>query len=120
MFGLSLAESANSGSRMHSTTGIAAFDSDDEYCHSVSAEDSVATMDTQTLSDNTAVECPDGDGTALLTASFVSFDANGWTLNYSAVDSNAKYFWALAIEEESAAGLSIPVAMHHYMHKVFG
>jgi hypothetical protein len=87
------------------TTGIAAFDGTNEFCTTVSSEDGQATMDTQSLSDNTAVNVPDSGGTALLTASYVSFDANGFTLNYSAVDaSNIRLFWGFAVEEDAAAG----------------
>ena len=89
--------------------GLGAFDADDEYMVSVCAEDGVGTSNTQSLSDDTAVQLPDDDGAAGLTASFVSFDANGWTLNYSAVEANAKLFFVVAIEEETAAGLSISV-----------
>ena len=83
-----------------SLVALGAFDGDDEYCTSVCDEDNAATTNTQSLSDDTAVELPDDDGSAGLTASFVSFDANGWTLNYSAVKANAKYWFALAIEAE--------------------
>jgi hypothetical protein len=93
--------------------GIFAFDADDEYANSVSCEDGVGTTNTQSISDNTAILLPDDDGAAGLVASFVSFDASGWTLNYSAVEANAKIFFALAIEEEAVGGLSIPVAQHH-------
>jgi len=34
----------------------------------------------------------------------VSFDANGWTWNFSAVMGTATKWWYLAIEEEAAAG----------------
>ncbi len=53
---------------------------------------------------------PDDDGTAMLTATFVSFDANGWTNNFSAVDGTAKKFWAVAIGEESVAVSDPPSA----------
>lgn len=95
------------------TLSVSVIDEDDAFCNSVSSEDAAATTNTQSLSDDTAIECPDDDGTAGITASFVSFDANGWTLNYSAVTTNAKIFLALAIEAEAGAGVTIPVIMHH-------
>lgn len=84
--------------------GFGAIDGDDEYFNSYSSEDGVSTTNTQSLSDNTAINLPDDDGTALLTAAFSSFDANGFTLNYSAVDAAAKYFILIAVEEESGGG----------------
>lgn len=86
------------------TIGVAAVTSGVQYANSVQSEDAEATTDTQSLSDNVAVELPDHDGSAGVTASFVSFDANGWTLNYTAVEAAAKLFFALAIEEEVAVG----------------
>jgi len=90
---------ALSGARM-----VAAWDANDQYAVSANCEDNVATSNTQSLSDDVAIELPDDDGAAGLTASFTSFDANGWTLNYSAVEATAKLFLALAIGAEAAAG----------------
>jgi len=95
---------------------MSAFDADEAYAVSACVEVGVATMNTQCLSDNVAVELPDDDGSAGLTASFVSFDANGWTLNYSAVEAAAKLFIGVAIEEEAAAGVTVPVMYYHYAH----
>jgi len=103
-FGMTIAvsEDANNNSGQGSV-GFSVFDADDEYAVSCSSVDSVGTSDNQGLSDNVAVEIPDEDGTALLTATFVSFDSLGWTTNYSAVDTGgAKKFFAFAIEEEAA------------------
>ena len=82
---------------------VSAFDEDDAYATSGCADDGAATTDTQSLSDDVPVQLPDDDGSAGLTASFVSLDANGWTLNYTAVKPAAKYMWAVAIEGEAAA-----------------
>jgi len=43
----------------------------------------------------------------------VSFDANGWTWNFSATEATAVKYWALAIEAETAAN-AMPMAMHYY------
>lgn len=93
--------------------GVSDFDDDDEYCNSVQIEDAQSTTDTQSLSDNTVINLPDDDATVGWVASFISFDANGWTWNFTQSHGTAVKWWYLAIEEE-AAGLSIPVAMHHY------
>lgn len=101
MQGMTLTEAIDTAytNELAGSHGLSAFDDDDEYANSVSSDDGEGTTDTQSLSDDTAVQLPDDDGTAGLTASFVSLDANGWTLNWSAVEANAKKFWSLAIEE---------------------
>jgi hypothetical protein len=81
------------------------FDADDEYANSTSDEDNVGTTNSQSLSDDRAVALPDDDGALDIEATFVSFDANGWTLNYSNAPAAAKLWPALAIEEE-AGGVS--------------
>ena len=121
--GLSLVEAVDTGYSDNRTgaLGFSVFDADHEYTTIGSSEDAVATTNTQSLADDRAIVVPDDDGTLDIEATFVSFDANGWTVNYSNAPATAKLFWALAIEEEGGApSLSIPVAMHHYMHKVFG
>jgi len=99
--------------------GISVFDEDDEYCNSTQSEAGVGTSDTQSLSDDSVVNLPEGDGTAGHVASFVSFDANGWTWNFSTTDTgSARQWWYFAVEEEAAAGgLSIPVAMRCYRNR---
>jgi hypothetical protein len=79
--------------------GVSTFDADDEYCNSVQDEDTALTTDTQSLSDNTVINLPDDDGSVAHVASFVSFDANGWTWNFSATEGTIVKYWALAIEE---------------------
>jgi len=86
------------------TWGVGVFTPDSEFCNSGSDEDGVTTSNTQSLSDNVALNVPDDDGTAETTASFVSMDANGFTLNYSVAPATAKLYWMLSIEEEAAAG----------------
>ncbi len=105
LMGMTMMEAVDTGyaNGLAGSLGFSVFDDDDEYAQSWASEDNVATSNTQSLSDDTAVELPDDDGGAGLTASFSSFDANGFTLNYSTVEANAKYFWVLAIEEEAAA-----------------
>lgn len=82
--------------------GLSAFDADNEYSTVVAAEDGVATTNTQSLSDDRAIVLTDDDGTLDIEATFVSFDANGWTVNYSNAPATAKLFFALAIEGEAA------------------
>ena len=88
-------------------------DADEAYSSSVSDEDNVGTSNTQSLSDNVAIELPDDDGTAGLASAFVSFDATGWTETYTAVKGAAALMPALAIGEFSVAN-AMPMAEHHY------
>ena len=85
----------NAGSR-----GFSAMDATRQFSNSFNAEDEATTSNTQSLSDNVAVELPDDDGAAGLTATLTTFDTNGFTLNFSAVEGAAKLFFALAIEQE--------------------
>jgi hypothetical protein len=112
ILGNSLAEAANTlYLDSHATTvGLSAFDGTNEFCTTVSSEDNVGTTNTQSLSDNTAVNVPDNAGSALLTAAFTSFDATGFTLNYSAFDAAARLFFGFAVE----TSVSITVEQEGY------
>ncbi len=91
--------------------GISVFDDDDEYCITISSEDSVGTSNTQSLSDDRAIVVPDDDGALDIEAAFVSFDATGWTVNYTNAPATAKVFPYLAIEAEAAGvDITVPVA----------
>ena len=93
-------------STLAGSRGIHAIDASNQYSNSFSAEDAQGTTDTQSLSDDVAINQPDHGGGTLFTASFTSFDTNGWTLNFSNTDTgSARLFFALAIEEVSAGGL---------------
>lgn len=72
--------------------------------HALAMEDNVQTTNTQSYSENVPVVLPIDDGSAGLRATFVSFDTNGWTLNWTAVLSpTARYFLWWAIEQEAGA-----------------
>ncbi len=88
--------------------GFSAIDANNEYTTIVSSEDAVTTTNTQSLSDDRAIVVPDDDGTLDIEATFVSFDANGWTVNYSNAPATAKLFFALAIEAEAGAAAPFP------------
>lgn len=96
---VSTANSADSAGDQSGAWGVSAMDADDEFAASVADEDAVGTSDSQSLSDDVAIELPDDDGTPGITAAFVSFDANGWTDNYTVVKGDAGLMPALAIQE---------------------
>ena len=83
------------------TFGISSIVSDTEFSNSAQSEDNAGTINAQSLSDNVAFELPDDDGTANLTGTLSSFDASGFTINYTAVGASAYPFFLLAIEEQA-------------------
>ena len=93
------------------THGFSAMDADDEFSASVSDEDGAGTSNSQSLSDDTSIQIPDDDGTAGLTASFVSFDSLGWTDNYSRAGAGNELMPALAIEEFAVAAVNRNIAV---------
>ena len=100
-------DTAYNSSPLAGALGLSAFSPDNEYMTSVADEDAATTTDTQSLSTDTAIELPQDDGTTGLTAAFASMNNDGWTLNYSAVEGNAKKFFGLAIE--SIVNIPIPI-----------
>lgn len=96
--------------------GIVVAMGSEEFSHAVADEDGVGTTNTQSLVDDTLIHLATDDGTDQLIASLSSFDANGWTPNYSTVDGTARQQFWLAIEEdeEEVGGTILPQVMHHY------
>jgi hypothetical protein len=83
--------------------GVSSFDDDDEYSNSAQIEDNSPASDTQSMTDDQCVNLPQDDGSTGFTATFVSFDANGWTWNFGDTLGTARKWWYLAIEECAAA-----------------
>lgn len=79
--------------------GASSFDGSSEYSSSVQIEDAQVTTDTQSLSDDIAINLPNDDGSAGHIAPFVEFIASGWTLNFTTTEGTAVKDWALAVEE---------------------
>lgn len=84
--------------------GVAAFDENAEWCIGFSDEDNQADSDTQSLANNKAISFARGDGTEVFTATGPSgsgsFDASGFTLNFTATDTGTTRYWAgIAFEE---------------------
>lgn len=81
---------------------------DDEYFVGEAEEDAVNPSNTQSKITATIVDLPHDDGTQLAVASFTSFDAGGFTLNYSTAPAAARYGWYLAIEaDQPSSGIAI-------------
>jgi hypothetical protein len=85
---------ANAGS-----VGLGVFDANNEYSTTAQDEDNQGTSDTQSIADSKAVNSPNDSGAAGHVATFVSFDSEGWTWNFTTTEGAAVYYWALAIEK---------------------
>lgn len=77
--------------------GIGVMTANAQFCNSLWDDDGAADSNSECISDNQPINIQNGvDGTGLA-ASFVSFDDNGWTVNFSDVEAAAKQSWAVAI-----------------------
>lgn len=92
---------------------ISVIDGDEAYCMSAADEDNQGTTDSQSLSDNQAVNLPYDDGSQAYAATFVSFDATGWTLNFTNTDGTAHKWYGFAVEEVSAVQEDVALTITH-------
>jgi hypothetical protein len=116
----SLLETATTidGTGLAGSFGVSVITENAQYHNTISSEDNVADANTQSLSDNQAVNLPLHTGSAGLAATFTAFTSTGVTLNYSDVESAAKLWPALAIGSGAAAGSSIvPILMNQYRRR---
>ncbi|MFQ5774185.1 MAG: hypothetical protein ACE5GS_06695 [Kiloniellaceae bacterium] len=81
-----------------------------EFCNAAAEEDAAATTNNQALSDDQAINLDDHTGATAFDATFVSFDANGWTLNFSAADATLRKWFAFAVEAEAGGAATKTVA----------
>jgi hypothetical protein len=82
---------------------VSVFNADDKYCLGISDEFNADTTVTQSLVDDQPVYIDDDDGTLIFDATFVSFDALGWTSYFGTTETGAAKKWiAFAIEEDAA------------------
>jgi hypothetical protein len=84
--------------------GFSMFTEDAEFSNAWADEDSANPSNTQSLSDNQAVNFASGDGTTQHAATFVSLNADGHTLNYSVADGTARKWIEVAISVADAGG----------------
>lgn len=81
---------------------------DDEYVAGYYSEDAVATSDCDSLADDQIVNVmsPGTDTTTIFAATWTSFDANGWTVNFTTVNGTTREWFALAVETDAAVTAS--------------
>jgi len=106
LLGLTLAEAINTIYTNDNAdgAGMGVFTATIEFCNSFVEDDGAANSDDRCLSDDDAVRVLTTTGVDALTAAFVSFNSDGWVLNYSVVSAAGKVGWALAFGEIPAAG----------------
>lgn len=98
--------------------GVSAFNSNgDEYCESSSSSSQTTSSHERGVSDNQAINLDlyDSGFIDMFDASFVSMDSDGFTLNYTTVDSTVRKWPVFAIgtggEEPGGGGQAAPVVM---------
>jgi hypothetical protein len=92
-------------------TGISTFTNSNEYSYALINEDGASTINTQSLSSNQAAVLPKNDGSTGYIADLISMDSDGWTWDFTNIDSvGGPDLWPyLAIEEapQSSTHLNI-------------
>ena len=78
--------------------GYSVFTDTDEDSLSIQIEDGSGTTDTQSSAEDRAVFLPEDDGTTGFNATYVSMDADGFTLNFTDVLGTARKWFYLAIK----------------------
>lgn len=86
--------------------GVAVITDGAQYHNTVSSEDNAGTSNTQSLSDNQAVNLPLHDGSAGMAATYSAFTSTGVTLSWSDVEAAAKLWPALAIGSGASGGIT--------------
>lgn len=94
--------SRTSGSTGAGAFGLTAFDAASIFSTTVEDEDAAAFMVTDSWAD-TRLVCRDYLQQIIYVATFVSFDTNGWTLNYTTASLSGRVWPTLAIGEFVAA-----------------
>lgn len=82
--------------------GLGMFTATTRWCMSVFSDDAVTTTDSQSVSDTAAV-CSRKDAAAFLSASFTSFDSDGFTLNYSTSNASARQLIGLFFQSAGSS-----------------
>jgi hypothetical protein len=86
--------------------GVSVSDGSAQYTHAVATDDGVTTSNTESTADNVLSILHNDDGAARFESSFVSFDTNGFTQNFSATVSGALWpYWV--VQEESGESSSV-------------
>lgn len=88
------------------TFGLSAIDGTAQYCSTLAIEDLSAITDTQTVSNDQAVDLPAHDGTVLYTGTLSSLNSSGVNLSFSNVSGTSRMWIYMDIEQSVAAAKS--------------
>lgn len=80
------------------SNGFGAFDPDDEYSGHITDEDGAPTSDTSSYMSNQAAELAQDDKSAGHVVDFVSFDADGFTLDFTSTLGTVKKWFAFVLK----------------------
>ncbi len=122
-FQLASALDAVNSTRSTNATGagafcICGFTATDSFSSAVRDSDNQGTTDTAALVTKTPIRYTDGAGTAMHVASFTSFDATGWTRNFTTANATVRKHPSLAIGAIAApSGPAIPVLTRQYAER---
>lgn len=86
--------------------GVSSITSSAQGSVSGSSQDAVGTMVAKSRKNSIALDIPSHTGANENKATFVSFDATGWTLNYSAARGTANLLVGLSIQESPTGGVT--------------
>lgn len=106
--GMTMAEAVDTidtGNTIGGSLGVGMVDKDAMFSHTLMSDSGVGTMDTKGLVDN-KINLKNEDNTAGVIADMPAGDVfvpTGFVFDYSTVETNAKKWWALAIEADPAA-----------------
>ena len=99
--------------------GVSMFDDTRSYCGSTAIEDAAATTNTASEADDQAIRLMDHAQNDDWVGTFSSFNADGWTLNFSVADGTARKWIGFAIEEAvgAAAFAKLPFQHNRAIHR---
>jgi hypothetical protein len=95
--------------------GISVMDSARQYCNSVAIEDAAATTNTQSLSDDQAINFPDHTGGSFYAATMTGFVAGEVPLSYSAANAATRQWIYLAVGASAAQSADVPVGLVDFL-----
>lgn len=84
--------------------GIAVMDATSQYSNAIAIEDAAATTNTQSMSDNQAINFPGHAGANFYKATLSSMDASGVNLSFNQADGTTRKWIYLAVEAAAGGG----------------
>ncbi len=118
--GMNTSDDTSQTSGEGGSKGISVFDEDgNEFSNTWADEDFASTTNSESLSDNQAINLADDAGANAFAATFSTMDSTGFTLNYSNTDTTARKWFGVAVEEVAVGG-GAKGPFGHPLHGPFG